>query len=125
MAPTAHVHPAPAGGIPPDAAFVHIHGTEAMADVTIEPGRPGRAEARIHIANEDFSEFDAKSVRLTLDPPKGGGKPVSRDAVFTPDGVWRIGGIDISGPGIWTATVIVAPQHGAPISLDAPVVIDQ
>lgn len=40
LPPAAHVHTTPAD-IPPAAAFVHIHAPEAMADVTIDPGRVG------------------------------------------------------------------------------------
>ena len=51
-----HVH-APPADIPPDAAFVHIHTNEAMADVTIEPGRPGPVRVSIRLTREDSSDI--------------------------------------------------------------------
>jgi putative copper resistance protein D len=124
MAPAAHHHTRDASAIPPDAAFVHIHSTEAMADVTIDPGRAGRASVSIRVSREDFSEFPARSVRLELDPPAPAVKRLAGSALRTPDGTWRIAAIDLGLPGIWTARVIVAPEAGTPIVLDAPVVIE-
>ena len=40
LSPSGHAHSTNAD-VPPDAAFVHIHTSEAMAEVTIEPGRMG------------------------------------------------------------------------------------
>jgi len=68
MSPTGHVHVEPAN-IPAHAAFTHIHSSDAMADVTIDPGRSGRVNAVIRVLREDLSEFSSKSVLLTLDPP--------------------------------------------------------
>ena len=59
MSPTAHTHATPEG-LPPDAAFVHIHAPEAMAAVTIDPGRPGSVQATIRVMREDLSLFPVK-----------------------------------------------------------------
>ena len=75
LPPTAHVHPT-STPIPPDAAFTHIHAPEAMADVTINPGRAGRSEVTIRVLREDFSPSrqrkcgfcsTATGIRKTLD----------------------------------------------------------
>lgn len=124
MEPTVHRHTAPAD-IPPDTAFVHIHSTEAMADVTIDPGRAGRTRAIIRLSNEDFSEFSAKSVRLALDPPASAVAAVDRNAVRMPNGTWQADALDLGVPGIWTVRVVVTARDGAPIVLDAPVVIER
>ncbi len=78
--PAAHVHAA-STGIPPDAAFVHIHDHEVMADVTIEPGRAGRTDVTIRVSREDFSNYPAKDVRLALDPPSAGAQTIDRAAI--------------------------------------------
>lgn len=124
MTPTAHRHAAPPD-IPPDAAFVHIHSTEAMADVTIEPGRAGRTRALIRLMREDFSEFSANAVRVALDPPAPATGTLQRNAVSMPDGTWQVDALDLGMPGIWTIRVIVTPATGPHIVLDAPVIIDQ
>jgi uncharacterized membrane protein len=127
LEPTAHVHPATTL-VPPDAAFTHIHMLEAMADVTINPGRAGRSAVTIRVSREDFTTFPAKDVRLVLDPPPAFGHPadsVNSVAAQQPDGTWAISDIALSQPGIWTARVIIIAQSGETIVLDAPIVINR
>jgi putative copper resistance protein D len=124
LPPSAHTHAAPEG-IPPGAAFVHIHAPEAMTDVMVNPGRPGQADVTIRVSREDMSLFPAKDVRLVLEPPRPGGRPVEETAVEQTDRTWLVSGITVSGPGIWTVRVIVRPDSGEPIALDAPIVIER
>ena len=124
MSPTAHTHATPEG-LPPDAAFVHIHAPEAMADVTIDPGRPGSVQATIRVMREDLSLFPVKEVRLRLEPPTLSNLALERNAIELADGTWQVSGISITEPGIWTVKVIVTPQPGETILLDAPIVIER
>ena len=124
LSPTAHVHFMPAG-IPPDAAFVHIHDADGMADIIIDPGRVGRANAVIRVLREDFSQFPAKEVRLTFDSPKAGTQGVEQAATEQADGTWLVNGIVLLEPGIWTVRVIVTTRRGKRIVLDAPIVIER
>ena len=124
LPPAAHVHLAPAD-IPPDAAFVHIHAPEAMADVTIDPGRVGQVKVRIRVLRDDFSDFPTNEVHLNIDPPKPGPLPIYRTAVRQSDGTWEVDRIDLSQAGNWTVKVIVSStSRKKPIVLDAPVVIE-
>jgi len=126
MAPTAHEHVhAPSAEISPNAAYVHIHSSEAMAEVTIAPGHAGRAKATIRLSHEDSSGFTAKFVALALDPPAAHLKTVERAAVHMPDESWRVDGLEIAQPGIWIVRVIIVPEVGQPFVLDAPVVIER
>ena len=124
LPPSGHVHAAPPG-IPPDAAFVHIHTSEVMADVTIDPGRTGRTDVTIRVSREDFSTYPAKDVRLALDPPTAGDRTIERNAVEQTDGSWLVNDLTLTPSGIWTTRVIVRPPNGNPIVLDAPVVIER
>ena len=124
LPPSAHTHAA-FEGIPPAAAFVHIHGAEAMTDVMINPGHPGQADVTIRVSREDMSLFPAKDVRLVLEPPGPAGRPVEQNAVEQADQTWLVSGITVSEPGIWTVRVIVRPNSGEPIDLDAPIVIER
>ncbi len=124
LPPAAHIHPTPAD-IPPNAAFVHIHAPEAMADVTVDPGRAGTAQVTIRVVREDFSRFPAKDVRLVLEPPSPGSRKLERDAIEQSDGSWGVNGIPLAEAGIWTVRVIVTPSKGEPIPLDAPIVIER
>jgi putative copper resistance protein D len=122
LSPSGHAHgistPVPAG-----AAFVHIHTNEAMVEVTLTPGRAGPANAAIRVLREDFSEFPAKDVQLTLEAP-GAGDKIARNAAHLPDGTWQVNAIDLAKPGIWTVRVTIAPQAGRSIVLDAPIAIE-
>src|SRR5262245_64065492 len=63
---------------------------EAMADVMINPGRPGLSEATIRVMGEDLSRFPAKDVWLALEPPQSRGPTLERGAVEEADGAWRV-----------------------------------
>jgi putative copper resistance protein D len=86
LSPSGHAH-STSTPVPADAAFAHIHTSEAMAEITIEPGRTGTANATIRILREDFSEFPAKDVQLVLEAPDTGPK-IARGA-FTR---WNLAG---------------------------------
>ncbi len=120
-----HVH-IPTSPIPADAAFVHIHSTDAMADVTIEPGRAGTAHARVLLLREDFSIFTAKNIKFVLTPQAPStATEISGNAKRLPDGAWEIDGLEIRQPGIWTIKITIDAGTEKPIVLDAPVVIDR
>jgi copper transport protein len=121
MEPAKHVPIAAA--IPPDAAYVHIHTSDAMADLTIDPGKAGSAQVTVRLLRDDFTELAVRAVRLALDPPAHQGSSIERGAILAEDGAWKIAAFTIDRPGVWTARVIVTPMSGPPIVLDAPVVI--
>jgi copper resistance protein D len=126
MAPAihaAHQHPT-YGAVPADAAFVHIHLVEGMADVTIRPGRTGRARATIRLWNEDFGPLEALQVSLTLTGPAAASQPTTRSARQGRDGAWQVDGIELSEPGNWTVTVDVALVQTKRLTLTAPIVIE-
>jgi hypothetical protein len=122
MQPTAHNVLSPTD-IPADATFVHIHSEEAMADVTIDPGRAGPVSARIRVVYKDSSKFPTRKIQFALDPPAPGPQPVDRAAVRQVDGTWKVDGIALGQPGNWTVRVIVTADDGKKIVLDAPIVI--
>jgi len=123
LPPAAHRHAAPED-IPPDAAFVHIHAPEAMADVIVDPGRVGQVNVRIRVLRDDLSEFPTNEVQLDIEPPKPGPLPVHRAAIRQSDGTWEVDRIDLSQAGNWTVKVFVSSTSSEkPIVLDAPVVI--
>ena len=126
MAPAihaAHQHPTYAA-VPADAAFVHIHLTEAMADVTIRPGRTGRARATIRLWDEDFVALDARQVSLTLTAPTAASQPITRPAHQGRDGAWEVDGIALTEPGNWTVSVGVVLDPSKRLTLTAPIVIE-
>jgi putative copper resistance protein D len=125
MAPAihaAHQHPT-YGAVPAGAAFVHIHLVEGMADVTIMPGRTGRARATILLWNEDFEALNARQVRLTLTAPAAAVSN-AHAARQGRDGAWQVDGIELSEPGNWTVTVDVVLDQTKRLTLTAPIVIE-
>jgi len=125
LPPAAHAHHHPAyAAIPADAAFVHIHSEQAMADVTIEPGRVGTARATIRLWNEDFGSLEAQEVTFTLTGPMAASKPTTRVASQGSDGAWQVDGIELSQPGNWTVAVSALLGPTRRLVLDAPIVIE-
>lgn len=127
MAPPVHGHNHEAAAtIPADAAFVHIHSSEAMADVTIEPGRAGPARVSIRLLREDFTPLAVRSVNVVLTPEaQPGVAPITLKAEQRPDGAWQVDGLQIRQAGIWTVLLTIDTGSGTPITLDAPTVIDR
>jgi putative copper resistance protein D len=119
----AHQHPT-YEAVPADAAFVHIHLVEGMADVTIRPGRTGRARATIRLWNEDFGPLEARQVSLTLTAPVAPSNPIQLPARQGRDGAWQVDGIALSEPGNWTVTVDVVLDQTKRLTLTAPIVIE-
>jgi hypothetical protein len=126
LQPAGHHHMPASADIPDEAAFVHIHGVEAMADVLIAPGRVGRADVIVHVLRDDLSELPARSVSVALVPPSvASAAPATHEAVQQPDTSWRIDGIELGAPGIWTVRVLVSVNAArTPLVLDAPIVIE-
>lgn len=121
--PGGHAH-ADVSIIPADSSFVHIHTAEAMADVTIDPGRIGRAAVTIRLWREDMTELPASAVKIAFDAPQNGARLTSEHvAVREPEGYWRVSGVDLMQDGAWTVRVIITPREGSTIVLDAPVAI--
>lgn len=123
LQPSAHTHPA-GHAVPADAAYTHIHTSEAMAEVTISPGHIGPAGVQIRVLREDFSNFAAKEVRLILEPP-GSGPALQFAAEQQPDGTWAVAEVVLAQPGVWTVRVFAIGQSGETIALDAPVAINR
>jgi putative copper resistance protein D len=125
MEPAAHVHTS-SSEIPPDAAFVHIHTSEAMAEVTIDPGRAGRVRVSIRLSQEDSAIFSAAEVMVVFTPQAQPGAPaISRAATRQSDGTWQVDGLEIGPPGIWIVKLTVMRTTGEPFVLDAPIMIDR
>jgi hypothetical protein len=106
-----------------DNAFVHIHGAQAMADVTIAPGRAGLVRITLRLLREDFSPAETTQVALTLSQP-------GRDDLNLPlrpgveSGEWRAGPTTLPAGGIWIVKINVSLASGAAELLDGPIVLE-
>lgn len=86
-------------------AVVHLQTLAAQADVTISPGRAGRADATVTLLTGDFGPLDAKELTIVLSNPAAGVEPVRRAARKPGDGTWRIDALQIPAAGQWTIGV--------------------
>jgi putative copper resistance protein D len=120
MAPASHQHHN--GAIPQGAAFVHIHSSAGMADVTIMPGRVGTARATIRLWNDDFEPLAAQRLTFTLTPPRG--QPITWPATQAQDGSWQVDVIPLSQAGNWKAAIDAGLDAKRRLTLDAPIVIE-
>jgi putative copper resistance protein D len=125
LPPGSHAHHHESEGpIPADAAFQHIHGVDGMADVMIEPGHVGTANATIHLLNDDLETLAASELTLTLTAPTPGSKPTSRAASKDADGVWHVDGLQFPESGNWTVSIVTVLGPDKRLDLTAPIVID-
>jgi copper transport protein len=88
-------------------ASVHIHGTKAIADISVEPGRVGRTTVSALIRSGDFGALAAKEVTFVLSQPSVGIEPIRRKAEPAADGRWLTRDVELPLPGPWTIRVDV------------------
>jgi len=80
-------------------AQLHIHSSQAMADVTISPGRQGRVKARLFFQTGDFTPLNPMSATLYASRPQTG-----IEAMEIP--------LEPNNQGAWESGIIVLPQAG-------------
>lgn len=82
-------------------AFVHIHTLQAMAEITIAPGRAGPVSVSIMLMTGEFGPLAAREVKLVLANPAAGIEPIERPAARGEDGLWRVEGLSLPVAGRW------------------------
>jgi putative copper export protein len=105
-----------------DSAFVHIHGTRAMADVAVAPGLAGVVRITIRLMREDLTPLPAERTSLTLVHPQSS-HPLVLPVRQAGPGEWKAGPTTLPLPGIWTARIGVTLASGSEELLDGPIVI--
>lgn len=88
-------------------ATTHIHTAQAMADLTVTPGRAGPVSVSAVIMTGEFGSLDAKEVTFVFSNPDAGIEPFRRKADKPGDGTWRADGLILPLPGEWTMRVDV------------------
>lgn len=84
---------------------LHIHGADAMADLTVTPGRVGTVAVSAIIMTSDFGPLDARKVTFVFSHSAAGAAPFQREAEKPGDGTWRADNVLLPLPGLWTLGV--------------------
>ncbi|MBD9373540.1 copper resistance protein CopC [Rhizobium sp. ARZ01] len=82
-------------------ASVHLHGSRAMAEVTIARGQAEAAEASAFVMGADFAPLDAKEVTFVFANPSVGIEQIKRKARKLPNGSWDVSDLLLPLPGVW------------------------
>jgi len=88
-------------------ANIHIHTLNAMADVTLTPGRAGPVQVAIMLMNGEFGPLPAKELTLSFANPAAGIEAIERRAVRGADGLWRIDDLSLPVPGRWSVELAI------------------
>jgi copper transport protein len=88
-------------------ATTHIHTAQAMADLTVTPGRTGAVSVSAALTTGDFGPLEAKEVRFVFANAAAGIEPFERPAARAADYVWRADGVVLPLPGTWTVRIDV------------------
>ncbi|WP_054309737.1 copper resistance CopC/CopD family protein [Mesorhizobium sp. 1M-11] len=99
----------------------HMMTLEAMADLTVTPGRAGSVSASIMLMTGDFGPLDAKEVTLVLSKPEAGIEPLKRIATKPGDGTWLVDGLVIPFPGRWTVRLDILVSDFEMVKLEGPI----
>jgi copper transport protein len=83
-------------------AYLHIHTGQAMADVTISPGRSGHADISAIIMTGEWGPLDARELTFVLSNEAAGIEPIRRAASRPGDGTWRASEVFLPLGGTWT-----------------------
>lgn len=86
-------------------AELHIHTNEAMADLTVAPGRAGSVSVSAILMTGEFGPLDAKEVSFVFSNPGAGIEPFARDARKPGDGTWRSDDVILPLAGRWTVGI--------------------
>ncbi len=99
-------------------AYVHMHGPNVMADVTLKPGRPGANRIEIALMSADGGELDPLEVRISFADPARGIEPIRLEA--SRDGpLWLAGPVELPVGGQWTVRLDVLVSDFIKASIEA------
>lgn len=99
----------------------HMMTLQAMADLTVTPGKAGPVSVSIMLMTGDFGPLDPKEVTLVLSRPEAGIEPLKRIATKPGDGTWLVDGLVIPFPGRWTVRLDILVSDFEMVKLEGPI----
>ncbi|MCC6982975.1 MAG: copper resistance protein CopC [Bauldia sp.] len=86
---------------------VQLEGPQAVADLTVTPGRVGPVSATVAVRAPDGAALAPKEVSLEISNPTAGIEPISADAALGEDGLWHVSGLRLPLGGEWSVKLDV------------------
>ncbi|WP_246160112.1 copper resistance CopC/CopD family protein [Aureimonas fodinaquatilis] len=102
-------------------AYAHVHSAEAMADITLTPGRAGPIDASIVIMTADFGPLDAKELQVRFMNEAAGIDAITRSAVKPGDGTWRVDDLTLPVGGHWSIRLDILVSDFELLKLDGAI----
>ena len=105
-------------------AFLHLHTTRAMADVTIRPGRPGRSTIDVVLQTGEFTPLDAKELTVALANETAGIEPIIRAAERVEGTTWRVAEVNLPISGWWQIRLSILINDFERVAIDGTIGIE-
>ncbi len=104
-------------------ASAHVHADQAMAQVTIDPGRVGRTSMTIRLTSPSGAPLSPKELVVALSNPSSGIEPFERHAVQAGPGSWRVEDLVLPVAGSWQVRIDVLVSDFDKIMLEGEITI--
>jgi hypothetical protein len=105
-----------------DDFFTHLHTEQAMANVTVSPGRAGPVDITIQLETIEESPLTAKAVSVTLSDAKAGKRLQAVQAEHSSDDSWHVRIPDLAA-GRWMLGLGISIADSDTFSVESPILI--
>ncbi|WP_240536178.1 hypothetical protein [Bradyrhizobium cosmicum] len=105
-----------------DSFFTHLHTDQAMANVTVSPGRAGPVEIAIQLETTDEAPLTAKAVSVTLVEAQTGRKLAPVEALRDGEDSWHVKVAQLT-PGRWMLGLGISISEADHVSIESPILI--
>jgi len=102
---------------------VHLHTAQAMATLTVSPGRAGPVAVSAFVTGGDFEPLDAKAVTLSFSMPSAGIEPIRRPARKISEGQWRVDGLRLPVAGRWDVAADILVSDFESVTLKSEITL--
>jgi copper transport protein len=102
---------------------VHLHTAQAMATLTVSPGRAGPVAVSAFVTGGDFEPLDAKAVTLSFSMPSAGIEPIRRPAHKISEGQWRVDGLRLPVAGRWDVAADILVSDFESVTLKSEITL--
>jgi hypothetical protein len=106
-----------------DHFFTHICGTQAMANVTVTPGKSGPIEVLVQLEDGEEKPLAADRVSITLSNEAPGAAPITAEAERVSNDSWRVRMFAASS-GKWFLSLGIVLSQNDHVEMTAPILIE-